>query len=198
MEKLATAMCQRMDIELLAHKTDLEEEHQKQYATEVIVKKEMTDTEEDFRPAPTRSETYMGPVEGPENARTENVTIRSKPVSVIFFEEAPEQTKSINRLIEEAEKILIGFDKGMNHDNYENNRYPFSKKYYKRALKRLNSENNTNSQEVILGYDSFDDEEQDGEVNIIDIPYTKNKTVSKNILNGIQIIINSNCKLRLR
>ena len=78
------------------------------------------------------------------------------------------------------------------HDNYENNRYPFSKKYYKRALKRLNSENNTNSQEVILGYDSFDDEEQDGEVNIIDIPYTKNKTVSKNILNGIQIIINSN------
>jgi hypothetical protein len=56
------------------------------------------------------------PVEGPENAQTEYFTLRSKPVSRTFFEEAAEQIESINRLIEEAEKILIGFDKGRNHD----------------------------------------------------------------------------------
>ena len=77
---------------------------------------------QEFRPAPPRSEICVVLVEGPENAQTENVvTIRSKPVSRTFFEEAAEQIDSIDRLIEEAEKILIGFDKGRNYDDYEKN-----------------------------------------------------------------------------
>ena len=77
-------------------------------------------THEEFRSAPPRSEIGVVLVEGPENAQTENVTIRSKPVSRTFFEEAAEQIDSIDRLIEEAEKILIGFDKGKNYDYYKN------------------------------------------------------------------------------
>ena len=74
-----------------------------------------------------------------------------------------------------------------NNENreYEKNRYPFSKKYYERALKRLNSKNNTIRDNMIL---NNEDEKDDVEIMNVD-SFIKNKTVSKNILNGIQIII---------
>lgn len=112
-------------------------------------------------------------------------------------------------------KISKSFAKkrNINYDNenkqYEKNRYPFSKRYYERAIKRLNSKNNTVKDNMILGnnrntnYDQEDEEEDDGII-VIDttiestfstpplIQNNKNKTVSKNILNGIQIIISGN------
>jgi cell division protease FtsH len=76
------------------------------------------------------------------------------------------------------------------HENksYEKNRYPFSKKYYEKALKRLNSDNHTIQESMILGKDLKED---DDDLFIID-KTNKTKTVSKNILNGIQIIISGN------
>ena len=84
-------------------------------------------------------------------------------------------------------------------DSYENNRYPFSKRYYERALRRLNSQNNTVRDNMILGKDEIgeDNEEddiyddEDDDIEIYD-SLIKNKTVSKNTLKGIQIFITGN------
>jgi len=77
-----------------------------------------------------------------------------------------------------------------NNHPYDKNRYPFSKKYYERALRRINSKNNTIKDNMILGND-LDYDDDDEEILIIE-SNIKNKTVSKNILNGIQIIISGN------
>lgn len=89
------------------------------------------------------------------------------------------------------------------YDDYEKNRYPFSQKYYERALKRLNSKNNTEREESILGkyeddeedgYDEYDEEEEE---EYYTMPSIKNKTISKNMIKGIQIIIGANDLLDL-
>ena len=57
----------------------------------------LTVPQEEYRPAPTRSEIYAGPVKGPEIDKTENVTTRNKSAKRDFFEEAEQHNyKSID------------------------------------------------------------------------------------------------------
>lgn len=79
---------------------------------------------------------------------------------------------------------------------YENNRYPHSKKYYERAIKRLNSQNNTIREQSILGNYDFQEEseseyEWDFEENDEDDMYETDKNDSFPPLKGgeIRIII---------
>ena len=83
----------------------------------------LTVPQEEYRPAPTRSEIYAGLVEGPGNAQTENVTIiRSKPVSRTFFEEADQFVfESTERINKGADIVFIALDKEVNHKDYEHN-----------------------------------------------------------------------------
>lgn len=81
---------------------------------------------------------------------------------------------------------LFSKKKYFNENNeFEKNRYPLSKKYYERALKRLNSKNNTIRDNMILNEDDDYDNEDEYETNF------KNKTISTNFLNGIRIIIDA-------
>ena len=81
---------------------------------------------------------------------------------------------------------LFSKKKYFNENNeFEKNRYPLSKKYYERALKRLNSKNNTIRDNMILNEDDDYDNEEEYEIQF------KNKNISTNFLNGIRIIIDA-------
>ena len=81
---------------------------------------------------------------------------------------------------------LFSKKKYFNENNeFEKNRYPLSKKYYERALKRLNSKNNTIRDNMILNEDDDYDNEDEYEI------LFKNKNISTNFLNGIRIIIDA-------